>query len=461
MKASATPAGLPAIFDPFVQGSPVSVMARGTVERFLSPEFLDKWFEANAVGQYTLKVFFSTLVHLIANVVIGSRKSVRAGFRATPELMGGSLVAVYQKLQKINPATSAALVRYASGEAAATIRKFHGEPQPLLAGYHAKVIDGSHIASSERRIKELRGLKAGPLPGQSLVVLDPVLRLPLDVFPCEDGHTQERALLPDVLATVEAKDVWIADRNFCTRDFLAGIAAKDGFFIIRQHRNLPTRDLTELQPAGEGPTGKIFEQQVAVPQEDGTEKIYRRILVQVDKKTRDGDDHIAILTNLPQEVDAPRIGSLYKGRWAIETVFQELEAHLRSEIATLGYPKAALFGFCVALVCYIVMAVLKGALEAVHGPGTILNLSNYFLADEIEGTERGMMFAVPDRHWKVFRKLTQAQFALLILELARAVDMRRFQKAPTRPRKKPPERLDQPASSHVSTARILALRRQQ
>ena len=235
MKASATPAGLPAIFDPFVQGSPVSVMARGTVERFLSPEFLDKWFEANAVGQYTLKVFFSTLVHLIANVVIGSRKSVRAGFRATPELMGGSLVAVCQKLQKINPATSASLVKYASEEAAATIREFHGEPKPLLAGYHAKVLDGSHFGSTQKKIKELRGLKAGPLPGASLVALDPVLRLPLNVFPCEDAYTQERALLPYVLPTVKRKDLWIADRNFCTRDFLAGIAAKEAFFVIRQH----------------------------------------------------------------------------------------------------------------------------------------------------------------------------------------------------------------------------------
>ena len=71
------------------------------------------------------------------------------------------------------------------------------------------------------------------------------------------------------------------------------------------------------------------------------------------------------------------------------------------------------------------------------------------------------MFAVPDKHWKVFRNLSPSQFALVILGLARAVDMRYFPNAPTRPRKKPPERLDQPASSQVSTARILALRRGQ
>ncbi len=43
--------------------------------------------------------------------------------------------------------------------------------------------------------------------------------LAIDVFPCEDGHTKERALLDQLLATVEPKDLWIEDRNFCTLDF--------------------------------------------------------------------------------------------------------------------------------------------------------------------------------------------------------------------------------------------------
>jgi hypothetical protein len=54
------------------------------------------------------------------------------------------------------------------------------------------------------------------MPGKSLVVLDPALMLAVDVFPCEDGHAQERSLLASVLPSVEAGDVWIADRNFCT-----------------------------------------------------------------------------------------------------------------------------------------------------------------------------------------------------------------------------------------------------
>jgi hypothetical protein len=35
-----------------------------------------------------------------------------------------------------------------------------------------------------------------------------------DVFPCEDGHAQERSLLPEVLETVKAWDLWIGEVKF-------------------------------------------------------------------------------------------------------------------------------------------------------------------------------------------------------------------------------------------------------
>jgi hypothetical protein len=62
-------------------------------------------------------------------------------------------------------------------------------------------------------------IAAGPLPGKSLVVYDPVLRLPIDVFLFVDGHAQERSLLKIILTTIENNDAWVADRNFCTVEF--------------------------------------------------------------------------------------------------------------------------------------------------------------------------------------------------------------------------------------------------
>lgn len=43
-------------------------------------------------------------------------------------------------------------------------------------------------------------------------------------------------------------------------------------------------------------------------------------------------------------------------------MFRELEAHLHSEVNTLGYPKAVLFSICVAL-----LAVVKTTLRVQHG----------------------------------------------------------------------------------------------
>ena len=66
------------------------------------------------------------------------------------------------------------------------------------------------------------------------------------------------------------------------------------------------------------------------------------------------------------------------GRRTIETMFQELTETLTCEIIALGYPKAALFGFCLALMAYDAVAVMKAALRAVHGheapPGHLLIL---------------------------------------------------------------------------------------
>jgi hypothetical protein len=65
--------------------------------------------------------------------------------------------------------------------------------------------------------------------------MDPTTGLSTDIVQTPDGHAQERSLLDDVLGLVQPRDVWIADRNFCTHKFLFRIDAAKAYFIIRQH----------------------------------------------------------------------------------------------------------------------------------------------------------------------------------------------------------------------------------
>jgi hypothetical protein len=182
--------------------------------------------------------------------VCGIYPSTNAAYQKQRKHFTVSRTAVYDKLNGTEPQVSAALVRQTAAHLSALIRELGGALPDLLPGYRVKILDGNCLAKTEHRLEELRTIAAGPLPGKSLVVLDPALMLAIDVFPCEDGHTQERALLDQVLATIEANDVWIADRNFCTLGFLCGIAERQAYFVVRQHQNLPWEAVSELEYAG-------------------------------------------------------------------------------------------------------------------------------------------------------------------------------------------------------------------
>ena len=223
------------VFERFSQDSPLSVMAQGVMENAMNPLILDQLFEDVAQKQFTNKLLFSTIVDLMSVVVCRIRPSIHAAFQARAETVGATIDAVYDKLDGTETAVSAALVHAVAARSAPVIDAMNGARPDWLPGYRTRILDGNHLPGSEHRIKELRTIRAGALPGHALVVLDPRLMLATDVVLCEDGHAQERSLLDQILAKVAAKDLWIADRNFCTTDFLFGIAGRGGSFVIRQH----------------------------------------------------------------------------------------------------------------------------------------------------------------------------------------------------------------------------------
>jgi IS4 transposase len=451
---------LDVIFERFAKKSPVCVIARGLMERVLNPEQIDQWFEKTAEQQYTRELLFSTLFDMMSDVVCGSRKSVHAAYQASKEDICVSVASIYNKLNGIEVKTSAALVRYAAGEMKEIIEKLGGARPSLLPGYKVKLLDGNCIEATEHRIFELRSIAAGALPGKSLVVLDPSLRMPTHVFPCEDGHAQERSLLVDVLKTVEKLDLWIADRNFCTRDFLLGIKERGAFSVIREHKGLSWEPLTDEEYIGGIETGKVFEQYILITDESGNEHKFRRIHIRLKKPTRDKETDIYIISNLSKSAaNAKVIAELHRDRWKIEKAFQELEAHLNSEINTLGYPPAALFAFCIALIVYMILSGVKAAIASVHGLDTVENkISGYYLADELSGTYRGMMIAIENERWIAFRQYSMSELIEVLKQLAANIRLSAFLKHPRGPKKKQPKRISDPSIPHVSTAKILANR---
>ena len=130
-----------------------------------------------------------------------------------------------------------------------------------------------------------------------------------------------------LLKTVERHDLWVADHNLI----------------------------------GEIETGRLYEQAMSVTKSDGDTLNFRRIEIQLHESTRDGDEVVYLVTNLPKRISALTIADLYRNRRSIETTFQEMAENLEGEIQTLGYPKAKLFGFWMALASFNLMSVVRAA----------------------------------------------------------------------------------------------------
>lgn len=445
------------IFEHFVEASPLTVMVRAIMERALAPEKLDELFEQTAQKQYTRELLFSDVFQVMSLVVCGIRPSVHAAYKALSKEIGVSKPAFYSKLNGLEPAVGQALVRYSAAALAPVIEQLGGQAEPSLPGYRVKIVDGNHLGATDHRLKVLRTIAAGPLPGHSLAVLDPQLMMAVDVFPCEDAYTQERALLPQLLETVSANEVWVGDRNLCTQGFLMGLAQKQAFFVIREHQNLPQQALEELQLVESSPTGEVFEQRVQLNYQAQTLTM-RRVVVKLNQPTRHGDGQVAVLTHLPREVaGATLVTQLYQGRWSVEGLFQVVTDLFHCELKSLGYPKAALFVFCMALLAYNLFATLKASLRSVHGAGKIdAGISDYYLAEEVRATYRGMMIALPPSEWESFSQMSLEHFCLNLCRWAAQVPLQKFCSAPRGKKKQPPQRIRDPKHSHASTARLLA-----
>lgn len=449
------------MLEPFVTSRPVGVMARSVIERLLDPEELDALFDRTAVDQYTNELLFSTLAELMCETVLNWQPSVHAAYQSRRQEMPASVTAVYRKLARLELPVCEELVRNAYRQAEPVVRKLRASDPSWLAGYDVRVIDGHHLGGTDHRIEELRRTWAAALPGKALVVYDQSKRLLCDVFLTADGHAQERRLFDRVLSSVRPGQLWIADRNFCTLDMLFSIEEAGAFFLIRQHGQLTGRLTGHRRQVGTTETGTVDEQSLVITHPDsGEERTVRRITVKLSTPTRDGDNEIHILTNLPGEIAADRVAALYRERWTIEGVFFDIDRMLHVEITSLGYPPAALFGLCLAFLVYNAVSLLMSAMEKEHGRKLVREtVSPYYLALEIQQSWDGIAVVVDPAAWIVLKAQSPAEFADTLRTIAAHADLKRYEKHPRGPKKKPPPKTKYKNGGHVSTAKLIAKRK--
>jgi len=461
------------VLERFIQDAPMPLMFRALLERALDPAELDAMFEATAIRQYTRELLFSTIVDLLAVVVFRMQPSVRRAYLSSSGMMA-TLTAVYEKLKGTEPEVCRSLVRTTTARLLEVLTAVEQARPVILPGYTVTILDGNHLAGTEHRLPETRGLSQAILPGQSLVVLRADTGLVVDVVPCEDAHASEQTLVDQVLRRCSPGELWIEDRNFSTAHFVRQVAECGAFFLVRQHANMiHVEPLGEYVAAGRVPSGAVAEQKVLIVEMDGKgrprrdEQGRRRVLearrvrIALDRPTQDGDTEVVLLSNLPgTDAGAGRLSELYLKRWTIEHIFQTLTQVLRCEVNTLAYPGAALLGFCLAVVGYNVLTVIRAALRAEHGPGAVEGkVSDYHVMCEVIENYKGMVVAVPPESWTGIRALGVGEFAEFLREVASQVRLARYPSSGRGPKPAGARARKRTSGEHLATSRLLDQRK--
>lgn len=444
-------------FNRLIEKYPAAAIVRGAMENILAPDFVDGIFQKHAQRQCERKLLFSTIVEMMCLVVCRTTPTINASYRLLRESITVSVKSIYNKINKVEPEVSRAVVRETAERMRQVLAELQVRWQSPVPGFSVRILDGNHHPASHHRLKPLRDVAAATLPATSLVVYNPETKLVEDVVPCEDAHRQERSILTVLLEQIEAGIVWIADRNFCTCTFLFELSLHNAYFLVRRHAQLPCEPIGARKRRGRTNTGVVFEQRVLVRDTFDETVECRLITVELDTQTRDGDKVLEIITNLPaDQVSAKTAAQAYRTRWDIEAVNAQLVRYLDSEQTSLGNPPATLFAFCLSLVAFNLMTIVQGALRAAHGKKeTDEQISNYYIAHQVRFAWAMVEF-IDDAYWeRTFAALTPAQLARRLKTLAKRVRIDPLRKSRRGPKKPPTPRTRYKNTPHVATQRIL------
>jgi len=265
----------------------------------------------------------------------------------------------YRKLSRMPVAVSRALLRQCS----ARLNELMPVGAVLLPGcfepFAAVVIDGKKIKRATHRLKPTRGYSGSLLGAKALVAMNGRIGLAIAMSDSLDGETNDVPLVSELVAQVkEVIDepiLWMADRQFCDLKTLDRLSERGGDrFVVRVREGLNFQVQTQHRMRDE--QGREVVDELGIFGSGKKAKLLRRITL-----LRLGEDDVILITDLmdQKEFDALDLLKLYRRRWGIEQMFQQVTETFSLEHLIGCRPQAILFQFALCLLMYNLIQVLK------------------------------------------------------------------------------------------------------
>jgi hypothetical protein len=331
-----------------------------TIWRFVADaDRLQAIFERHRGRCYQQSITFATMVQLVADALLEHEGSGNQSFSRAQESgsLEASTRAAYGKLGRLPVALSIGLF----SEIAGLLKElFPAEAQresPVsLRGFTVVTVDGKTIKRVAKRLKPLRTKTGGVLGGKALVAVERSTGLALAMAADLDGDANDSRLVPELLPQARQRllgpRLWVADRGFCDPLQLSRFAEEGDSFVMRYNAKAKfDRDGQVPLEEGVDAAGRPYVDECGWLGREGN--VHRRYVRRVTLCRGDGED-IAIVSDLIARRTHPAedLLALYRERWGIEQMFQQVTEVFGLERLIGGRPEATIFQFAVCLLLY-------------------------------------------------------------------------------------------------------------
>ena len=316
---------------------------------------------------YEKVISFPLMVHLISDELLTS-KSGRQSFRKNKELgiLNASLVAAYEKLARIPIAVNQQFLERATGVLRDAFPEWSTWKRPVsLQNFRILYYDGKAVKRVAHRLKETRGVKGGLLGGRALVVQDWETGMAIAMHGDPDGQANEikhlGQLVTHVRQILSEPRLQVGDRAFCDLVQPRSFQESPGdHFLVRYHPKVTFhQDETVVERCGVTSTGAMFKESWGWL---GSEKDACRLYVRRIELLRPNDESVVLITSLLDAAAYPAQDLLfiYRHRWGIEQIFQQITQVFGLSQLIGTTPKATLFQFAFCLLLFNMIQVIRG-----------------------------------------------------------------------------------------------------
>lgn len=412
---------------------------------------------------YEKQLSFAQMVQLLGDALCQYSGSGRSSYEhaAESEPLPASVQAMYAKLRRMPLAVSEALVAESSVPLLQLYPQVAQRELPAcVQNFDVLIVDGKAIKRVAKRLKVTRGRAGGVLGGRALVCLSMRRGLALVMASHADGEINDVRLVSELLPQLrQHRDglpvLWVIDRGFCDLTQPALFGAGGDHFLVRQHSKLKFRpDEQRAAQCGQDAEGRTWEQDwgwIGGP-EDPRRRYVRRI-----RLLRPGQEEVAVLTDLLDETECPAqaLLELYRERWGIEQVFQQVTEVFGLQGLIGSSPEASVFQLAFCLVLYNLIQVLRGYVTAGH-ERTCEQVSVEKLFEDVrrELIAWSVLGSVAEAATKFAKPLSLEQARRRLHERVGGLWRDRWKKAPKQKRRPRPPRQGK-AQQHTSVFRLL------